>query len=42
MKFTDEVLTRFDVPHECRVLSAHRSPKLTTAYALAAEKRGLA
>jgi len=42
MKFTDEVLTRFGVPHECRVLSAHRSPKLTTAYALAAEKRGLA
>ena len=42
MKYTDEVLTRFGVPHECRVLSAHRSPKLTSAYALAAEKRGLA
>ena len=42
MKFTDEVLTRFGVPHECRVLSAHRSPKQTSAYALAAEKRGLA
>jgi len=41
MKYTAEVLTRFGVPHECRVLSAHRSPKLTSAYALAAEKRGL-
>ncbi len=41
MKFTDEVLSRFGVPHECRVLSAHRSPKLTSAYAAAAEKRGL-
>lgn len=42
MKLTDEVLTRFGVPHECRVLSAHRSPKLTSAWAAAAEKRGLA
>ena len=42
MKYTDEVLTRCGVPHECRVLSAHRSPKLTSASALAAEKRGLA
>ena len=42
MKFTDEVLTRFGIPHECRVLSAHRSPKLTSAYALTAEKRSLA
>jgi 5-(carboxyamino)imidazole ribonucleotide mutase len=41
MKFTDEMLTRFGIPHECRVLSAHRSPKLTSAYASAAEKRGL-
>jgi 5-(carboxyamino)imidazole ribonucleotide mutase len=42
MKHADEVLGRFGVPHECRVLSAHRSPKLTSAYAEAAEKRGLA
>jgi len=42
MKFADEILTRFGVPHECRVLSAHRSPKLTSAWAAAAERRGLA
>jgi 5-(carboxyamino)imidazole ribonucleotide mutase len=42
MKHADEVLSRFGVPHECRVLSAHRSPNLTSAYALAAERRGLA
>jgi 5-(carboxyamino)imidazole ribonucleotide mutase len=42
MKHADEVLSRFGVPHECRVLSAHRSPKLTSEYAAMAEKRGLA
>jgi len=42
MKTAHEVLERFGVPHECRVLSAHRSPKLTAGYAAAAERRGLA
>ncbi len=28
MKHADEVLTQFDVPHECRVVSAHRTPAL--------------
>jgi 5-(carboxyamino)imidazole ribonucleotide mutase len=42
MKHADEVLTRFGVAHECRVLSAHRSPKLTADWAATAEKRGLA
>lgn len=42
MKSADEVLSRFGVPHECRVLSAHRSPNLTSAWAAAAERRGLA
>ena len=42
MKSTDEILTRFGVPHECRVLSAHRSPRLTSAWAASAERRGLA
>ena len=42
MQHTDEVLGRFGVPHECRVLSAHRSPRLTSDYARAAETRGLA
>ena len=42
MKSADEILTRFGVPHECRVLSAHRSPRLTSAWAASAERRGLA
>jgi len=42
MKHTDELLTRFGVAHECRVMSAHRSPKLTAEWATGAEKRGLA
>ncbi len=42
MKYADEVLSRFGVPHECRVLSAHRSPNLTSAWAGGAERRGLA
>jgi len=42
MKSADEILARFGVPHECRVLSAHRSPRLTADYAAAAERRGLA
>lgn len=42
MKSAHEMLERFGVPHECRVLSAHRSPKLTAEYAAAAERRGLA
>src|ERR1019366_8120458 len=41
-KHADELLTRFGVAHECRVMSAHRSPKLTAEWAATAEKRGLA
>jgi 5-(carboxyamino)imidazole ribonucleotide mutase len=41
MKSADEVLTQFGVPHECRVLSAHRTPAATTEYVSAAEGRGL-
>jgi 5-(carboxyamino)imidazole ribonucleotide mutase len=42
MRHADEVLTRFDVPHERHVLSAHRTPQLTAEYASGAEARGLA
>ena len=38
MQHADEVLSRFGVAHECRVLSAHRTPALTIEYALAAPK----
>jgi 5-(carboxyamino)imidazole ribonucleotide mutase len=41
MRAADEMLTRFAVPHECRVLSAHRSPVLTAEYASSAVGRGL-
>src|SRR6516225_11200119 len=41
MRRTDEVLTNFGVPHECRVLSAHRTPAATAEYVTGAEARGL-
>ena len=41
MKLASEVLARFDVPHESRVLSAHRTPAATTNYVKGAEERGL-
>lgn len=36
-----EVLTRFDVPHECRIVSAHRTPVWMEEYASAAAGRGI-
>ena len=36
-----DILTRFGIPHEARVLSAHRSPALTSEYASTAATRGL-
>jgi 5-(carboxyamino)imidazole ribonucleotide mutase len=41
MRSASETLTKFGVGHENRVLSAHRSPKLTAEYASSAEERGL-
>jgi 5-(carboxyamino)imidazole ribonucleotide mutase len=41
MKNADEMLTAFDVPHECRVVSAHRTPALMAEYASTAIDRGL-
>jgi 5-(carboxyamino)imidazole ribonucleotide mutase len=41
MKHADEMLTRFGVPHECRVLSAHRTPVEAGKYAETAESRGM-
>lgn len=41
LRHADEMLTRFDVPHECRVVSAHRTPAWLTEYASQAESRGL-
>jgi 5-(carboxyamino)imidazole ribonucleotide mutase len=41
MKAADEMLTRFGVSHECRVVSAHRTPADMTEYARDAAGRGL-
>jgi len=41
MRQADELLTRFEVPHECRVLSAHRTPAETAEYVGGAEARGV-
>jgi 5-(carboxyamino)imidazole ribonucleotide mutase len=41
MQHAHEMLNRFDVPHECQVVSAHRTPELLAEYAIAAEGRGL-
>jgi 5-(carboxyamino)imidazole ribonucleotide mutase len=41
MRQADEVLTRFGVPHECRVVSAHRTPSWMAEYAATAAERGI-
>ena len=41
MRHASEMLTSFGVPHECRVLSAHRTPEQTLQYAGAAQDRGI-
>ena len=41
MKLAVDVLDRFAVPHECRVVSAHRTPAFMAEYASGAEERGL-
>jgi 5-(carboxyamino)imidazole ribonucleotide mutase len=41
MRATSETLDRFGVAHECRVLSAHRTPALAFEFAGTAESRGL-
>src|SRR5947209_16870091 len=42
MRHADETLTQFGVPHECRVVSAHRTPDLMAEFATGAEGRGIA
>ena len=41
MRRATEVLDRFAIPHERRVVSAHRTPDLMVEYAQNAEPRGL-
>ena len=41
LRHADQVLSDFGVPHECRVVSAHRTPVEMAEYAQQAEGRGL-
>ena len=41
MRAASETLTRFGVPHESKVVSAHRTPAWMVEYASSAEARGL-
>jgi 5-(carboxyamino)imidazole ribonucleotide mutase len=41
MRAASEMLTEFGVAHECRVVSAHRTPELMAEVATGAEGRGI-
>lgn len=41
MEHSSNILTRLGVPHETRVVSAHRTPDLLFEYASTAEERGI-
>jgi 5-(carboxyamino)imidazole ribonucleotide mutase len=40
MRHADETLTEFGVAHECRVMSAHRTPQLAMEFSSTAAARG--
>jgi 5-(carboxyamino)imidazole ribonucleotide mutase len=40
MRHAAETLAQFEVSHECRIVSAHRTPALMAQFAAAAELRG--
>jgi 5-(carboxyamino)imidazole ribonucleotide mutase len=41
MRQATEMLARFDVPHEAKIISAHRTPQWMAEYASSAASRGL-
>ncbi len=41
MRAASETLAEFDVPHETRIVSAHRTPRLMADFASGAEARGI-
>lgn len=41
MKHAASTLKEFDLPHECKIVSAHRTPELMREFAQSAEERGL-
>lgn len=41
MRHADDILNLFQVPHECQIVSAHRTPDYMVTYAKSAEERDL-
>jgi len=41
MKLASDTLNEFGVAHECKIVSAHRTPDLLATFAKSAEKRGI-
>lgn len=41
MRHAADILKEMGVPHECRVVSAHRTPQLMAEYATSAQSRGI-
>jgi 5-(carboxyamino)imidazole ribonucleotide mutase len=41
MRASSETLEKFGVPHECHVMSAHRTPAMASEFAGAADSRGI-
>ena len=41
MRASSETLDKFGVPHECHVMSAHRSPNLASEFSATADSRGI-
>src|SRR6188508_2380382 len=41
MKHCDEMLSKFDVPHQCKIVSAHRTPQYMSEFASGAQSEGL-
>ena len=41
MRAADDILTQFGVAHECRIVSAHRTPELMAEFATGAAGRGI-
>ena len=41
MRHADQTLSDFSIPHECHVMSAHRTPQLASGFASEAASRGV-
>ena len=41
MQHADAMLTQLGIPHECRIVSAHRTPDMMSQFAKEAEGRGI-